>query len=105
MSDLLLSQLVLRYARGELSLRAFHKWATQRALDTDFSDPTLNKLLGLLTVAEEFPEDEFKERVVGAVLPTTSRYRALNVRQTGRGRGESAIAVVSDRLKNLQPVT
>jgi hypothetical protein len=90
MSDLVLNRIVLLYVEGAVSLRAFQNWASERALATDFRDPALNKVLGLLTVADEFSEDALKERLLAAVLPTASHYRKATLAQAPPRRSSSA---------------
>lgn len=89
MSDLVLNRIVLLYVEGGVSLRAFQNWASERALATDFRDPALNKVLGLVTVADEFPEDELKERLLAVVLPTANRYRKSTIPQPPQPRSST----------------
>jgi hypothetical protein len=92
-----LRRMVLDYASGRITLRALESWFVPLAWDSDPMDDVANRVLGLLGAADEWSEDELKQRLVAAVMPTRTVGVVPGVRVSGAKR-RVALRIESHRL-------
>jgi len=85
---------VLRYVAGGLSLRQLEAWFAPRAWDLDPSNGEyrfVSAVMGLLTVADEWPEDQLREKLRLEAMQTMGPpHRPIRMRVSGSRPGSQA---------------